>query len=121
MSKTGKLYQPHLSTLQDRRAVRTREALRAALLELLETTPLEQITIRDIAARAGIGYATFFRHHPTKESLLDDVAAEQIGRLVELSVPLLDFRDTRAASRALCSYVDEHRALWSRLLTGGAA
>lgn len=116
-----KIYQPHLSTVQDARAVRTREALRDALLNLLTTTPLDQITIRDIAAAANIGYTTFFRHHPTKEALLHEVAAEQIRRLVNMALPMLEMRDPRPASLALCSYVDDHRELWSTLLTGGAA
>jgi len=116
-----KIHKPHLSTAQDARAVRTREALRRALLRLLEVKPLDQITIREISAAARVGYTTFFRHHPTKDSLLNDVAAEQIARLISLVLPVLDAGDTRAVSMALCSYVDQHRALWSTLLTGGAA
>jgi len=114
-------HQPHLSTAQDPRAVRTREALRAALLELLEQKPLDQITIRDIAATAGIGYVTFFRHHPTKEALLHEIAAEQVKRLIELMMPSMVASETRTAALALCNYVHEHRKLWSTLLTGGAA
>jgi AcrR family transcriptional regulator len=116
-----KIYNPHLSTVKDARAVRTREALRRALLELLEVKPLERVSIRDIAAKSGVGYTTFFRHHPTKQALLDDVAAEQIRELVNLSMRVLDSTNLRAASVALCTYVDEHRKLWSTLLTGGAA
>jgi len=118
---THKIYQPHLSTARDARAVRTREALRRALLRLLESKPLDRITIRDIAAAAGIGYTTFFRHHPTKEALLNEIAAKQIRRLISLALPAAEAGDTRAASMALCSYVQQHRALWSTLLTGGAA
>lgn len=118
---TNKIYRPHLSTASDARAVRTREALRVALLDLLETQPLDQITIRDIAAGAGIGYTTFFRHHPTKESLLDDLAAEQIRSLIGLVMPVMDARGGREGSEALFSYVQERRALWTTLLTGGAA
>jgi AcrR family transcriptional regulator len=95
--------------------------LRNALLALLERKPLEQITVREIAAEAGVHYATFFRHHPTKEALLDDVAADQIDRLVELTVPILDSADAHAATLALCRYVQDHRTLWTALLTGGAA
>jgi AcrR family transcriptional regulator len=116
-----KILRPHLRTARDARAVRTREALRQALLRLLDLKPLDQITIRDICEVADVGYTTFFRHHPTKESLLNDVAAEQIGRLVGLALPVADTSNTRAASIALCTYVDEHRKLWSTLLTGGAA
>lgn len=95
--------------------------MRTALLELLEEKPLDQISIRDIAARAGISYVTFFRHHPTKESLLHAIAADQVRQLSELMLPALEADDTRTASVNLCTFVDSHRKLWSTLLTGGAA
>lgn len=117
----SKVHQPELSTNQDPRAIRSREALRRAFLGLLETRPLEQITVQEITEAAGVGYVTFFRHHATKEFLLNEIAAEQIRCLVDLTLPIFDAHDARAASVALCAYVDEHRALWSTLLTGGAA
>lgn len=101
--------------------VRTRAALRRALLSLLERKQFDQITVRDIAAEARIGYATFFRHHTSKSELLREVAEEQIGRLMALTLPLLVAADTRGSCLALCRYVNEHRAIWSALLTGGAA
>jgi AcrR family transcriptional regulator len=117
----NRTYQPHYSTANDPRTLRTREALREALLRLLEQKPLDQITIRAIVANANISYVTFFRHHPTKESLLHDIAADQVRGLTDLILPALDARNTRAASTALCAYVDNRRRLWSTLLTGGAA
>jgi len=105
----------------DARMVRTRAALRRALLALLERKQFDQITVRDIAAEANIGYATFFRHHASKTDLLKDVAEEQIGQLLALAIPLLVASDTRGSCLALCRYVHEHRALWAALLTGGAA
>jgi AcrR family transcriptional regulator len=108
-------------TATDARMVRTRAALRHALLRLLELKHFDQITVRNIAAEAKIGYATFFRHHASKSELLEDVAEEQIGNLMALALPLLVAADTRGSCLALCRYVDEHRAIWSALLTGGAA
>lgn len=105
----------------DPRTVRTREALHGAMLQLLTEKSLEQISIRDIVARAGIGYTTFFRHHPTKESLLEAIAAEQISALLCLSLPAMDEKDLRSGAIALLTYVDANRALWKTLLTGGAA
>ena len=96
-------------------------ALRRALLRLLDLKPLEQITIRDICEVARVGYTTFFRHHPTKEALLHEIAAEQVRQLTELMLPALDASEIHTASVALCTYVNEHRKLWSTLLTGGAA
>lgn len=101
--------------------LRSRAALSRALLSLLEHKRLERITVRDIVAQAGVGYATFFRHHPSKEDLLSEIATGEIGRLMALTLPLLDASDTRVSCVALCRYVGEHRALWSALLTGGAA
>jgi AcrR family transcriptional regulator len=109
------------SVVNDPRALRSRQALHSALLKLLAVKPLDQITVREITATAGVGYATFFRHHPTKEALLDDVAAQQIRCLFNLSLPVMDAHDLRAGSIALFSYVNEHHSLWSTLLTGGAA
>ncbi len=116
-----KIYRPQFATATDARVVQTRQALRGALLELLNEKSLDQITIREIAAKAGVGYTTFFRHHPGKDELLDDIAADEIRKLIELALPALDSTDTMAAARALCGYVDQHRTLWSTLLTGGAA
>jgi AcrR family transcriptional regulator len=112
---------PRVTIATDARMVRTRAAMRQALLALLERKQLDQITVRDIAAEASIGYATFFRHHESKWELLQDVAEEEIGRLMALGLPLLVAADTRGSALALCKYVREHRAIWSALLTGGAA
>lgn len=108
------------STAKDARAQRSSAALRDALLRLLERKSFEQITVRDICAEAGVHYATFFRHHPGKEALLDAIAAEQIARSVELTLPIKDAGDDRGSLDALCAYVAAHRSLWATLLNGGA-
>jgi AcrR family transcriptional regulator len=105
----------------DARQVRSRDALTGALLALLEEKPFDQLTIREISTRAGTGYATFFRHYPTKEALLGDVATEEIAGLLALTVPILTEADSYESTRAVCAHVDRHRKLWSALLTGGAA
>jgi AcrR family transcriptional regulator len=106
---------------RDARQVKTDRALRAALLALVQTRPLDEITVRDIVAEAGVGYATFFRHYHSKGALLDAIAAEEIEVLIGLASPLLNPEDTRATCLALARYVDEHRTIWTALLTGGAA
>lgn len=105
----------------DARQQRSRKALTEALLALLGEQPFDQITIREISARAGTGYATFFRHYTTKEALLGDVAAMEIAGLLARTMPILDAASSYETTRTLCAYVAEHRLLWSALLTGGAA
>ena len=106
---------------RDARALKSAQSLRAAFLALIERKALDEITIRDIVTEAGVHTATFYRHYTTKEALLDEIAAEQIKRLVALTLPVLDKVDSQAANLALCTYVEEHRTLWTALLTGGAA
>ena len=105
----------------DARQQRSRRALVDAMLALLREKPFEQVTIREIAARAGVGYATFFRHYPAKEALLGDVAAVEIAEMLAPTPPLLHETDSRQSTRALCAWVAQHRKLWSTLLIGGAA
>jgi AcrR family transcriptional regulator len=117
-----KTYSPHLSTARDQRAIRTREALRRSLLNLLKNKPLDQITIRDITTKANVGYASFFRHYPTKEALLIGIVTEQFANVINSSLPIIEAGgEARAAAIALFTYVGQYRALWSTLLTGGAA
>ena len=109
------------AALTDARQVRSRQALTGAMLALLVEKPFEQITIREITARAGTGYATFFRHFPSKEALLGDVASAEIAGLLALTVPILSAANSEESTRALCRHVDENRNLWTALLTGGAS
>ena len=91
------------------------------MLALLEESAFDQVTIREITARAGTGYATFFRHYPDKESLLGDVASQEIASLLSMTLPVFAASSSAETTRTLCAQVAEHRVLWSALLTGGAA
>lgn len=107
--------------MMDARQLRTHHALSEALLSLLNEKPFDELTVRAIAARAGIGYATFFRHYATRDALLSDVASTEIARLMQVAMPMLATTPGYASAQALCRYVEEHRNLWSALLTGSAA
>lgn len=110
----------HYATAKDARVIQSREALKQALLALLEHTPFNDIKIRDITDRAGIGYNTFFRHYGNKDELLKEIAAGEIKRLIELSLAALGEVNTSQAAMAVCSYVADHSELWSALLAAGA-
>lgn len=110
-----------MSSREDPRTIRSRRALHSAFLGLLERHALEEITIRQICTAAGVHYTTFFRHHPSKESLLEDIAAEQSERLVTLCLPVVATDDRHAVHVTLCNFVSENRQLWNSLLNGGAA
>jgi AcrR family transcriptional regulator len=100
--------------------MRTRQALRQAMTELAEDRPLDAITGRAIAARAGVGYATFFRHYADKEALLSDVADVLTKAFLDQVLPLLRQKDRVGAARSLCAFVEEHLAIYKALIAGGA-
>ena len=60
----------------DRRIVRTREALRGALIALILEKGYDAIAVNDIVTRANVARSTFYAHHGSKESVfLDGVGA----------------------------------------------
>lgn len=118
MMGTGRATTTHGSGAMDRndrRVKRTQNLLATALINLTLEQGYEAVTIRDITERADIGYATFFRHYPDKEALLQDVI-EVV--LVEL-MALLDgqAQDAEAQGLLIFRYVQEHSELCRVLLS----
>jgi AcrR family transcriptional regulator len=106
--------------LRDPRSLRSQEALRNALLRLIDDRPFDRITLRDIAAEAGVSYPTVFNHYDGKDDLFREIACDEIAGL------LAAFRDRRTApgwrpGRSICAYIVARRGLWRTLLTAGAS
>lgn len=111
-----------LSRPHDPRALKSREALRAALLHLLEQRSFEQITIREITTAAGVSYPVFFRQFASKDALLADIATAEVRGLLALGQPVDgDDAHQNHGLMAMCQYVEQRRSLWKALLTTGAA
>lgn len=102
----------------DARVARSRDAMQRALLELLEEAPLEAITGARVAARAGVGYATFFRHYEDVRALLVDTVAALTDDLARAMMPALVAGDGKGAAVALVEAVAARRAVFHALLAG---
>jgi AcrR family transcriptional regulator len=61
-------------------ASRNRDTLLAAATRAFASSEAEP-SMRAIAREAGVGIATLYRHFPTRESLVDAVYHDQVGRL----------------------------------------
>lgn len=60
----------------DPRVARTRQAVREAVRRLVQRAGLEAVSHQEVAAEAGIGRATVYRHWPDRTDLLVDALAE---------------------------------------------
>ncbi|MCB2185597.1 MAG: TetR/AcrR family transcriptional regulator [Deltaproteobacteria bacterium] len=66
-----------------------RERLTAAVLEIFPSHDYHQVGMRGIAQRAGVGYATLFRHYGSKEKLLFAVVQGWLDELAQTSAAAL--------------------------------
>jgi AcrR family transcriptional regulator len=77
-------------------AVRNRQLLLRAAAEAFAEQGTE-VSIAEIAQRAGIGKGTVFRHFATKDDLIAAIMGEMIDRLVTTGTELSDAADPAAA------------------------
>jgi len=64
----------------DPRVRRTHKLLQEALVELADERGFDTITVGDIAKRAEVNRATFYRHYQDKYDLLDQIFKETINQ-----------------------------------------
>jgi AcrR family transcriptional regulator len=79
-------------------AARNRDQLLAAATRVFASAASES-SMRAIAREAGVGIATLYRHFPTRESLIDAVYRDQVGRLTAGASELLGQLSPAAALR----------------------
>jgi AcrR family transcriptional regulator len=112
----------------DLRVRRTQANLREALIDLIEEKGFDAVTVGDIAERAMVNRATFYRHYPDKYALVTGIFEEAITQMLR-EVPLPEHleaitsasgasaRKTEqlAAALAVWSALFEHLARHARL------
>jgi len=119
----------------DRRIMRTRQALRMALMELIKDKGFDSISVEEITERANLGRATFYLHYKDKEDLLleefRDIAKNRVQVLSEIPISIwksnpdsLDFSNGNPPSMPLFM-IFEHAAqnadLYRILLRGDSS
>ncbi len=75
---------PSAKNKTDRRIQRTRQALRAALLELIKEKDYDAISVEEITERANVGRATFYKRYKDKEALLLEEFREMANAKVQV-------------------------------------
>ncbi|SHN56389.1 TetR/AcrR family transcriptional regulator [Desulfitobacterium chlororespirans] len=113
-----------MNPTEDRRIIRTKEAIRAALVALIEAKGFEALSVKDITAKANINRGTFYLHYRDKFDLLDQTLEEVIKDIerIVLKITALstaDFADARIPAAVvvrLFQYVDDNAALMQAIM-----
>lgn len=98
--------------VENLRVRRTRKLLREALVELIEERGFDQITVTEIAERAMVSRATFYRNHWSKYDVVEQIFEEAMDELLAgEGAPSLDRRATAFFER-----VADYERLYKALL-----
>jgi AcrR family transcriptional regulator len=118
-------------TSTDRRILRTKVAIRAALVALIEEKGFDALSVSDITTRADINRGTFYLHYKDKFDLLEQTEMEIIQDIekIILQANALNFADFNSVDKplpvgvALFEYFKENAALMHAVLglKGGVA
>nr|WP_242619056.1 TetR/AcrR family transcriptional regulator [Actinomadura fibrosa] len=106
----------------DRRARRTRAALRAALLDLIAERPLSRIAVSDVTRRADVNRSTFYEHYDDVHGLAADACTRTFDELIAATPVLLpvsgeaERRRGRAELAAVFAHIAERAGLYRALL-----
>jgi AcrR family transcriptional regulator len=105
---------------QDRRIVRTQQALTQALVDLIQEQRYEMITVQDITERANVGRSTFYVHYLDKDDLLASNFTQMLDDLfVHLHPPAEAGPQPLVPLIAFFAHVQEHASLYKALVRGG--
>jgi AcrR family transcriptional regulator len=103
----------------DRRVLRTRDTLGDALVALMQEKHFDQITVREVLDRAGVGRSTFYAHYRDKDDLfLSDV--EDFLASVSTALKLHEPNGKRLLPvREFFTHVREAREFYMALVRSG--
>ena len=73
----------------DLRIMKTQEKLQNALLDLLKTKELKEITVKEICDSAGISRNAFYQHYGYKEDLYDQMVARATEGIRDSLTPII--------------------------------
>lgn len=59
--------------MEDKRITKSKNSLKATLLQLLDDMPFEKIAVTDICSKAKVSRITFYNHYSDKYALVDDI------------------------------------------------
>jgi AcrR family transcriptional regulator len=106
----------------DSRILQTQSVLAKAILDLAGERPVSEISVAEVARRAGINRATFYNHFLSPGALLASVITRELDRVRDADLVLRERAEepsseiTRRAVDAVVALVQRHRRLFELTL-----
>ncbi|OME07604.1 TetR family transcriptional regulator [Paenibacillus odorifer] len=104
----------------DRRSLKSQEAIKKAVIELMSEKNFDDITIQDIADRANVNRRTIYLHYLDKFDLLDKLIEEHIKELKRICELESDM-DTLDGNVSWFAYFERNYSFFSALLASKGA
>lgn len=95
----------------DRRPLRTKRALKAVLVDLLQTRDLQTISIKEITDLADISRGTFYLHYDDIFALYQAIESdviENISSIIQSKVPIQDVDELDKIISSIFEYLTAH-------------
>ena len=70
-----------MNTKNNRRMQMSKKMIRDSLIELLETTSINQISVRSICENANVNRSTFYKYYSSQYNLLEEIENELLSAL----------------------------------------
>jgi AcrR family transcriptional regulator len=104
----------------DRRILKSQEAIKKAVIELMSEKNFDDITIQDISDRANVSRGTIYLHYVDKYDLLDKLIEEHINEMREMCESLADVEFTEA-NLPWFEYLEKNYLFFSTMLASKGA
>lgn len=100
----------------DRRVAKSKKAIKTAFLELLMSTGLDNITVKDITEKADVSRKTFYLHYTDKFDLLNTIVNQHLDELQEICDQERE-KDFVEGTIVWFRYFERHKAFFAALFT----
>lgn len=104
----------------DRRILKSQDAIKKAVIELMSKKSFDDITIQDISDKANVHRATIYLHYQDKFDLLNKLIEEHIQALREISDWACEM-DLGTATQAFFDYFERNYLFFSTMLASKGA
>ncbi|MBD2872785.1 TetR/AcrR family transcriptional regulator [Paenibacillus arenilitoris] len=104
----------------DRRILKSQDAIKKAVIELMSEKRFNQITIQNISDRANVSRRTIYLHYHDKYDLLDKLIEEHINEMHAMCEWACEM-DWRGATIAFFEYFERNYLFFSTMLASKGA